>query len=137
MNSFALKFVLSFSIISSFLSPSYAADPAEIIVQDTGTAVANGNALKAAYTTAKSMTPYGSAKSATNRVTISVAPGTYDLGASGGQAGLTMDTQYIDLVGVGTRENVRITSAGRTIVQTANDVEIANCTLITTSANGA
>jgi hypothetical protein len=102
-----------------------------VIVSAGTNAVANGNALKDAYTQACGMSP-----SASNRITVLVLPGTYDLNVSDGQAGLTMNTQYVDLSGVGSRDNVRITSGGRTIAQTANDVEIANCTLVTTSQNG-
>jgi hypothetical protein len=94
-------------------------------------AVANGTALLAAYTAAKALTPNGAALSATNRATVLIAPGRYDLNGSM----LTLDTQYVDLAGLSSdRTHTLITSAtagqnSGTVVQTASDVRLANLTL--------
>jgi len=104
-----------------------------VYVPITNNAVTNGNNLIAAYTSAKTLTPNGSSLSSTNRVSIIVPPGKYDLGTSF----LTLDTEYIDLIGL-TKEasHVIITSAsiGQTINQTANDVRCIGFTVKNTSA---
>ena len=67
-----------------------------VILQATSaTATDNGTALSTAYTAAKLTTPYGSALSETNRFTILLTPGIYDLAA----LSLTMDNQFVDIVG--------------------------------------
>lgn len=63
-----------------------------VIVEPTTSATDNGTALLAAYTTAKALTGL----TATNRATVIVPPGTYDMGASA----LVLDTQYVDLMGM-------------------------------------
>jgi len=63
-----------------------------------GNAIATNNwvALSNAYVTAKAATPHGSALGASNRYTIFLLPGTYDMTA----ANLVLDTLYIDIVGL-------------------------------------
>jgi len=100
-------------------------------------AVANGTALKAAYTAAKALTPNGDAKSATNRACVLVYPGRYDLVAATNTNSLTLDTEFVDLVGVGAREDIFITSVGNTVAQTANDVVIHGMTLESASGSTA
>lgn len=101
---------------------------AHVTATATGTPAENGAALLAAYAKAKTLTPNGQPRSATNRVTVLVAPGQYDLGA--GQ--LTMDAEFIDVAGISTlRENQNIfgwtSGAGTGVLrQTANDVRIEN-----------
>ena len=102
-------------------------------------AVTNGTNLRAAYAAAKLLTPNGAALSATNRAVVFVPPGKYDLVTTA----LTMDTQFVDLVGVsGNPEHVLITSVvdvdnSGTLVQTANDVLISGVTLENTQNSNA
>jgi len=98
-------------------------------------AVANGTYLKAAYAAAKALTPNGLALSSTNRACVLVYPGRYDLVASTGTIGITLDTEFVDLIGVGARESIWITSVGWTVAQTANDVVIKGLTLESVSAS--
>lgn len=63
-----------------------------VIVEPTTSATDNGTALLAAYTTASALTGL----TATNRATVIVPPGTYDMAAGK----LTMDTQYVDVAGL-------------------------------------
>jgi hypothetical protein len=66
------------------------------IVGGSGSAVTNAANLLAAYTAAKTKTPNGAALNTANRYTILLLPGVYDLGTNT----LTLDTQFIDIVGV-------------------------------------
>jgi hypothetical protein len=67
-----------------------------VMAKADGNAVANGTALRAAYTTAKALTPNGAARSATNRAVLIVSPGVYDLVTTP----LTLDTQHLDVIGL-------------------------------------
>lgn len=69
---------------------------AYVIVGGSSIALTNGLNLLSAYTAAKTKTPHGSALAAANRYTIFLSPGVYDLGS----ASLTLDTQFIDIVGI-------------------------------------
>lgn len=124
---------------------------AYVIVGGSADATANWTALNNAYTTAKSATPHGAALSTANRYTIFLLPGKYDMGSST----LTMDTQYIDLIGLsdntgrwvysasGTglnndRGDTLLISSGTTINVTAvapADITIQNLCLETTTAS--
>lgn len=53
-----------------------------------------GALLRAAYTAATTFTPGGIAKSHTNRVSVILPPGMYDLGTTP----LTLDTSFVDLI---------------------------------------
>jgi len=64
-----------------------------IIVDPNGTDAERGVALVAAYTEAKALTPGGNALSATNRATVILPPGKYELTAF-----LLLDTSYVDIV---------------------------------------
>ena len=99
-----------------------------IVVETTSNAKTNGAALIAAYTAAKALTPNGEELSATNRASVIIPPGVYDLGSGA----LTLDTQYVDIIGLTTDAEKQfiysvptIQDTG-TLVQTANDVRIAN-----------
>ncbi len=63
-----------------------------------GSAIATNNwvALSNAYVTAKAATPHGLALAATNRYTILLLPGVYNMGS----ATFTLDTQFIDILGI-------------------------------------
>jgi hypothetical protein len=65
-------------------------------VKLTDSAVTNGQNLVDAYNYAKTLTPNGAALSATNRVSVIIQPGNYTLAAT-----LTLDTQFVDLIGLG------------------------------------
>jgi hypothetical protein len=107
------------------------ASPSTVVVRATGTPTQNGDALKAAYTAAKTLTPNGSALSASNRAAVLVGPGVYDFGASA----MYMNAQYVDLIGLG-RENVLITSSDSTIILSGDDVLIRELTLQSTYTGG-
>ena len=66
-----------------------------VTVRVTDNAVINGNNLLSAYADAKTKSPNGSAKSETNRIAIILPTARYDLGVQS----LTLDTQFIDIIG--------------------------------------
>ncbi|RLC75630.1 MAG: hypothetical protein DRI61_14590, partial [Chloroflexi bacterium] len=72
-------------------------DDATIHVMRGSTNVISGTNLLAAYAAAKLLTPGGSALSATNRATVKVPAGVFDLGTQQ----LTLDTDFVDVIGVG------------------------------------
>jgi hypothetical protein len=104
---------------------------AYIIVRPEPSATANGANLRVAYTYAKAFTPNTAALSATNRATVILLPGRYDLGTTR----LNLDTDFVDIIGLtDTPEQVVITSAvvlsdSGTVYQTANDVKIKGVTI--------
>ena len=59
-----------------------------------GSAVENGNSFKNAYTSAKALTPNGSALSSTNRAVLILGAGQYDLDGST----FTIDGEFVDIV---------------------------------------
>lgn len=111
------------------------------IVGGSASATTNGTNLLAAYAAAKLSTPQGAALSQANRYTIFLLPGIYDLVA----ASLTLDTKFIDIIGIsvnvgqvdtGSSDTI-ITSSGNTVnitEATTHDLCIANLALRTTSA---
>ena len=79
-----------------------------------------GDNLVAKYNEAKALNPRGSAKSATNRASLIVMPGTYPLSAE-----LTVDTQYVDVIGLGAQtQKPAVLLSTNTINVTANDVRV-------------
>ena len=106
-----------------------------ITVKVTDDPITNGNNLIAAYTLAKNTNPNGIIKSATNRLSIILPVAIYDLGTQS----LTLDTQYIDIIGSTDdrnnhyiKSNVGVINRG-TIIQTANDVKLYNLTIENTN----
>jgi hypothetical protein len=106
-----------------------------VVVETTSNAKTNGAALIAAYTAAKALTPNGEELSATNRASVIIPPGVYDLGSGEGYTPLTLDTEFVDLIGLTSdRKSQHIkgtppaTNSG-VIVQTANNVHISNLTV--------
>ena len=102
-----------------------------VTVKVTDNAIVNGNNLLAAYALAKTTSPNGTAKSATNRLAVILPAAKYDLGTQS----LILDTQYVDIVGSTSdrskhyiTSNVVETSRG-TVQQTANDVKLINLTI--------
>ena len=93
-------------------------------VKLTDSAVINGQNLVEAYNYAKTLTPNGAALSATNRVSVIIQPGNYTLAAQ-----LTVDTQFVDLIGLGAIKLRRgcvpaVVIDGNTLNVTANDVDV-------------
>jgi hypothetical protein len=102
-----------------------------VTVKVTDDPITNGNNLLAAYALAKNINPNGIVKSASNRLDIILPVAIYDLGIQS----LTLDTQYIDLIGSTIdrnnhyiRSNVGVANRG-VIRQTANDVKLFNLTI--------
>jgi len=104
------------------------ASPNFIYVTTGSSASANGINLLNSYTKATTLTPNTSALSSTNRTTLVLFPGNYNLGLSS----LRLNTQYVDVVGM-TRDasHATITSSNTTatISQTANDVRCIGFTI--------
>jgi hypothetical protein len=112
------------------------------IVGGSTSATTNGTNLIAAYAAGAAATPQGAALSDTNRFTVFLLPGIFDLGA----ATLAMSTQFVDIVGLGRQFNGTldettnstggcvVTSSGTAINKTANNAHLMNFALVT-SAN--
>jgi hypothetical protein len=104
---------------------------AYIIVRPQASPTENGTSLRAAYAAAKAFTPNSLALSATNRATVILLPGRYDLLTTR----LNLDTDFVDIIGLtDTPEQVVITSSivlsdSGTVYQTANDVKIKGVTI--------
>jgi hypothetical protein len=93
-------------------------------VKLTDSAVTNGQNLVEAYNYAKTLTPNGAALSATNRVYVIIQPGNYTLAAE-----LAINTQFVDLIGLGAQKLERgavpaVIIGGNTLNVTANDVRV-------------
>lgn len=114
------------------------------IVGGSAVATTNGTNLDAAYTVAKAATPHGAALSASNRYTLFLLPGVYDMGAGS----LTLDTQFVDVIGLSDNtgqvlSTVGFTDQGDTIITSTTtpinvtaatqDITIGNLTLRTTT----
>jgi hypothetical protein len=102
-------------------------------VKLTDSAVTNGQNLVEAYNYAKTLTPNGAALSATNRVSVIIQPGNYTLAAT-----LTLDTQFVDLIGLGAIKLRRgsvpaVIIGGNTLSVTANDVRVKGISVGTQS----
>jgi len=118
-----------------------------VVVYGNGTATANAAKLAAAYAQAKTLSP-----SAASRVAVLVMPGTYDFGnldngttGNTPNLGMVLDTDCIDLIGMGHADNVvfisnvanqRALGCG-TLRQQVQDVRIKNFTLKITAAASA
>jgi len=106
------------------------------IVRTYDTDTENGQSLKDAYADAITLTPGGNPLSISNRVAILVPPGTYALGTTG----LTMNTQFVDLIGLGRADETIITSVSNTgtglgtIIQTTNNIKFRNLTIQNSAA---
>jgi len=101
------------------------------IVRTYDTDTENGQSLKDAYADAITLTPGGNALSINNRVALLIPPGTYALGTTG----LSLTSQFVDLIGLGRADETIITSVSNTgtgrgtIVQSTNDIKFRNLTL--------
>lgn len=102
---------------------------------EVNTAAQNGANLIAAYAAASALTPNGQPLSATNRAAVLVPPGVYSFGAGK----MTMNTEFVDIIGMGAPEDVVITSqyavndGTGTITKTCDNAIIKNVTI----SNGA
>jgi hypothetical protein len=74
-----------------------------LFVTADGTAAENGAELAAAYAEAQTMTPYGNALSATNRVTILVAPGDYAMGGV-----WDVDADFVNILSLDGSRSIRL-----------------------------
>lgn len=84
-----------------------------LIVTVGSNQVTNGNNLKAAYTYATTRTPYGGALSNSNRYSIILQPGVYDIGSTT----FTLSNNFIDLIGLSSDPNLSVIySSGATVV---------------------
>lgn len=98
---------------------------------EDNTSLRNGINLKAAYANAITLTPNGQPLSATNRAAVLLPPGVYDMGNDG----FEMDTEFVDIVGLGAPEDIHITSVygavdgGGTIIKTCDNAFIKNLTI--------
>jgi hypothetical protein len=102
-------------------------------VKLTDSAVTNGQNLVEAYNYAKTLTPNGAALSATNRVSVIIQPGNYTLAAQ-----LAVNTQFVDLIGLGSIKLRRgcvpaVIIDGNNLSITANDIRIKGISVGTQS----
>lgn len=108
-----------------------------VIVQTTASATSNALNLASAYNRARLMKPHGQDLCTTNRLTVLVPPGRYDLSAKP----LVMDAEYVDLVGLSSARDAQhlfgtiSQSSGSLLRQKANDVRIENLRLECRSPN--
>jgi hypothetical protein len=81
----------------------------------------SGDNLAEKYTAAKALTPNGSALSATNRASLIIFPGSYTLSAQ-----LTIDAEFVDLIGLGSQtHNPSVFVRGGIINVTANNIRVS------------
>lgn len=109
-----------------------------IMATTTGTAVQNGQSLLAAYQKAKTLLPNQAPLSSSNRATLLIPPGRYDLGTEA----LTLDKEFVDVIGLssssGKQEIFGVTNGNNSgvLMQKVNDVRIENLTVICTRSQG-
>jgi len=96
-------------------------DP-DMVLSESGYVIAKpGDNLAAKYTAAKALTPNGEAKSATNRASLIIFPGTYTLSAE-----LAIDAEFVDVLGLGAQTRTpAVLIAGNTANVTANNVRVS------------
>jgi hypothetical protein len=101
------------------------------IVEVSNSKTTNGTNLLAAYAAAKLKTPYGNALAQSNRYTIILPPGIYDVGSTA----LSLDTNFIDIVGSTTDlGNHQITGTiGSFVSVAANNLELRNLYILNNS----
>lgn len=80
-----------------------------------------GDNLATKYGEAKVLTPQGNARSATNRASLIILPGTYSLAAE-----LAIDAEFVDIVGLGAQfQSPAVIVTNNTLNVTANDVRVS------------
>jgi len=118
-------------------NPRTITTPSSVIIFPSDSATDNGVALLAALVEAKALTPNGAALSATNRASLMLFPGRYALATD---TEIALDTQFVDLVGVGDRtlaviQGMFVTGGLGTIRQSADNIHISNVTLRATGGD--
>jgi len=119
-------------------SLAYKQGAAFVIVEATNDEDVNGQNLIAAYAAATNISPHGMARSATNRMTVIVPPGRYNLQSNA----VEMSQAFVDLVGLSSaceEQYIFGTSSGLgsgVLEQTANDVRIENLSVTCTRSSG-
>jgi hypothetical protein len=119
---------------SATLPPAWAANPTAVtgfdasawvtaldltsLTTDQSIVLESGGDIAAAYTAAKALTPNGSALSATNRATLALMPGEYEITEE-----LEIDAEFVDVVSLGNGASSFI--SGDQITVSANDVRIS------------
>lgn len=102
-----------------------------ITIKVVDDALANGANLLSTYETAKNIKPNNNNLSSSNRLALIIPPGVYDLQASP----LTLDTQYIDLIGSTNDKSKHYIKSSfdqpyyGAVVQFANDIKLINLTI--------
>ena len=91
-----------------------------IVVSGSGTDAQNATELSAALAIGVARSPNGSAKSATNRFTVIVAPGNYDYTATD----LDWNTDFVDFRSLTGEKDVYFSNATYTFQLSANDAKI-------------
>jgi len=102
--------------------------PNFVYVTTSDNVITNGTNLLKAYTKAKTLSPNGLPLSSSNRATLILMPGTYDLGSFS----LNLDTQYVDVVGFSrdaSHVNIISNNSDQTINQSANDIRCIGFTI--------
>lgn len=118
--------------------PFLSSTPSQVVTGVTNDAAYNGGLLLLAYSYAAALRPNGQDLSTTNRATLIVPPGNYDMGTNQ----LTMYAEFVDVIGQTTaRSNQRIfgPTAGQgtgVVAQPANDVHIENLLIECTRSSG-
>jgi hypothetical protein len=80
-----------------------------------------GDNFATKYAQAKTLTPNGGPKSATNRASLILFPGTYPLSSE-----LAIDAEFVDLVGLGAQfQSPAVIVSNNTLNVTANDVRVS------------
>lgn len=136
-NPSTISFQRNYTFAGAYLTLSSLVTSAVPSVLDfavTNSATTNANNLLATYKAAKQVVPNNVATSATNRVTVLVPIGRYDLGSQT----FTLDTNFIDVVGMGQREDTFLTSSATCVLkaQTATgDFRLKNLSLNTSSSS--
>lgn len=107
-----------------------------LVVPNAGTQVLCGDLLRNAVNAAKVLTPYGNARDVYNRPIVGFMPGVYDI--DGGAADLLLDTEFCDLVGLGSCPEECVIKVGTTrkFEQSSNDCRLANFTVYNTASSG-
>jgi hypothetical protein len=90
-----------------------------------------GDNLAAKYAEAKVLTPQGNARSATNRASLIIFPGTYSIAAE-----LAIDTEFVDIIGLGAQfQSPAVIVTNNTLNVTANDVRVSGISVGTQQFN--
>lgn len=90
------------------------------VAGDKETELENGSDLIAKYDLISALTPYGQTLSLTNKATLLIAPGVYDLGSST----IQLLTPYVNVISLTGERDVIIKANGTTAITVGNQVKI-------------